>query len=406
MGDSSSFTRQKLASAVTGGYLALRRMGGSKPNSTFAAVQHTTHRPTPRANKSYYNGTSPSPTPPITPPDLQTQVNNLNFNGPSVFTSFNNLLRNAPSGVVQITNSSLISYYNSLTPPPSPTIPSGTVFYGLAGTNIPANVFSGLTGRYVLIPETGITIGSSSVTISGNNLVIGGTNYPIGSQVTIGGTIVDFLIIGSPAIIMPIPIFNLDPIKFDFASDFGENTYLSFSDNLTNTDKLNITSMTDITKIISPNPVLSFSNINLEFPVALKFTPTVGPITLNTPQQTYNQNYNNLNSGTICNDSFCALQFRIVVNAPCKVQWCQIVTLDNLTTNQVFDLTAVSGGSPSTLVENNIAIGTTAPHYFSIFPKLNLLTTGTEYFLVIKVLALGGLQRNLKMQALFSKFET
>lgn len=399
MGDSSSFTRQKLASAVTSGYLALRQMGGSKPNSTFAAVQHTTHRPTPRANKSYLNIAS-------TEINIQSQINNLNFNGPSVFTSLNNLLSTAPSGVIEITNSSLISYYNSLTPPPSPSIPSGTVFYGLAGTNIPANVFSGLTGRYVLIPDTGITIGSSSVTISGSNLVIGGTSYPIGSQVSIGGTIVDFLIKGSPAIVMPIPIFNLDPINFDFASDFGEHTYLFFSDNLTNNDILNITSTTGITEIISPNPALSFSNINLEFPIALKFTPTVGPITSNTPQKTYNQNYNNLNSDIICNANFCALEFKIVVNAPCKVQWCQIVTQDNLTTNQVFDLTAVSGGTPSTLVEDNIGIGTTAPHYFSLFPKLNLLTTGKEYYLVIKVLALQGTQRNLKMQAILSKFQS
>jgi len=397
MGDSSSFTKQKLASAVTSGYLALRQMGGSKPNSTFAAVQHTTHRPTPRANKSYLNIAS-------TEINLQSQINSLTFNGPSVFTSLNNLLSTAPSGIIEITNSSLITYYNNLTP--SPNIPTGTTFYALAGTNITTQDFSNLTGKYVLIPETGIRIGQTNVTISGSNLVIGGTSYSIGSQVSIGTTIVDFLIKGSPAIVMPIPIFNLDPINFDFVSDFGDHTYLSFSDNLTNTDILNITSTTDITEIISPNPALSFSNINLEFPVALKFTPTVGPITLNTPQQTYNQNYNNLNSGFICNTLFCALEFKIVVNAPCKVQWCQIVTQDNLTTNQVFDLTAVSGGRPSTLVEDNIGIGTTAPHYFSLYPKLNLLTTGKEYYLVIKVLALQGTQRNLKMQALLSKNQT
>ena len=263
MPDSSSFTKQKLASAVSGGYLALRQMGGSKPNSTFAATQHTTHRPTPPANKSWYNRDSTSL--------ISNQINSLS-EFPSDFTTFNSLLRNASPGAIAINSPSLLSYYNSKTP--SPNIPAGEQIYALTGTNIPISVLSNLEGQYILIPDSGsITIGNVNVTISGTNLVVGGQSFSSENQISIGGILVDFLIAGSPALIMPMPVFNLDPINFDFLNDFGNSFYPFFKDGLT-TQELDQLAPIPGRQIVQPSPPLPFTEIPLSKPIAIKFTPT------------------------------------------------------------------------------------------------------------------------------------
>jgi len=211
MGDSSFFTKQKLASAVTSGYLALRQMGGSKPNSTFAAVQHTTHRPTPPANKSYYNKTSSTPT-----PDIQSQINSLTFNGTSDFTRLNNLLRTAPSGVISTTNESLRTYYNGLLP--SLSIPTGTTFYLLAGTNINANVLSSLQANsYIIMPDShNITIDGKTVSVTNRKVVVNNVQYNSGDPIRITNNVptLDFLIAGSPALLQMATNYNLDVSPF------------------------------------------------------------------------------------------------------------------------------------------------------------------------------------------------
>ena len=262
MPDSSSFTKQKLASAVTGAYLGLRQMGGSKPNSTFAATQHTTHRPTPPANKLWYNRDSSSL--------ISNQINNLS-SFPSDFLAINSLLSNAPPGAVAINSPSLLSYYNSLLP--SPDIPPGEEIYALAGTSIPSSVLSNLQGNYVLIPESGITIGGIFVRKSGNNIEVGGQTFPIGSQITIGGIPVDYLISGSPILIMPMPVFNLDPINFDFVNDFGTSFHSFFKDGLS-TQELDSLAPISGRQIVQPSPPLPFTEIPLSKPIAIKFTPT------------------------------------------------------------------------------------------------------------------------------------
>lgn len=271
MGDSSSFTRQKLASAVTSGYLALRQMGGSKPNSTFAAVQHTTHRPTPPANKSYYNKTSSTPT-----PDIQSQINSLTFNGPSVFTSLNNLLRTAPSGVISTTNESLRTYYNGLLP--SLSIPTGTTFYLLAGTNINANVLSSLqSNSYIIMPDShNITIDGKTVSVTNQQVFVNTIPYNSGDPIRITNNVptLDFLIAGSPALLQMATNYNLDVSPFP-TTDFNDITryFVLDTDTTRSSNDWGATLLKPNYPNSSTDPQFT-SNITCDGLISFAFTPT------------------------------------------------------------------------------------------------------------------------------------
>ena len=339
MPDASMITKQKLTSIISASNSAAKKYSSSKPHSTLGTLQFKNTRP---GKLIVSNNIS-------TTVDL-SQFNTLDFSNQSTFTQLNNLLLNSPSGVVPISSTSLVSYYNNLTP--SPNIPVGSTIYALSGTSISSSLLSSLSGKYVLIPQTGISIGGVAVTRSGNNLVVGGQSFPIGSQLSIGGTFVDYLITGSPSIIMPLTIYDLDPINFDFETDFGSSFYVFFKDQLSSSEVNDLSPIPGLIPNIPqiyPSPALSFSNISLEYGIGLKFTPT---------------SINKLNSTTLTNQSACNLEIRFKVNLPCIIIWAQIVKRDNTISDHYFDLSAVSGNSPGSSSYQNIGINDTPPYVY------------------------------------------
>ena len=378
MPDASIITRQKLTSVIRASNLAGKNYSSSKPHSTLGTLQFKNARPGQIVVKSNN----------ITAAIDSSQFNSLDFSNQSNFTQLNTLLLNSSPGVVSITNSSLVSYYNSLTP--SPGIPAGTTIYALAGTNISSSLLSSLSGKYVLIPETGITIGGVAVTRSGNNLIVGGQSFPIGSQISINGVFVDYLISGSPTIVVPLSIYDLDPINFDFLTDFGASLYVFFKDQLSDTQINNLGPSPNMPKVY-PSPALSFSNVSLEYGIALKFTPTT---------------INKLNSIVLTKPTSSYLEIRFKVNLPCVIIWAQIVTRDNLTTNHFFDLSAISGNAAAgTSSYQNIGINDTPPYVYGFYPKLYDLVDNTDYYLVMRIKsANSAVQSQLKMEALYFYF--
>lgn len=285
MGDSSSFTRQKLASAVIGGYLALKDTGRTKGNSIFAALQHSIHRPTPRPNKSYYNGTStptpPAPTPPA--PSLQTQINTINFSNEQSLVSFaslNTLLRTATPEVISTTNATLRTYYNNLLP--SLNIPAGTTFYILAGTNITAAMLSSIPANsYILIPDGyDITIDGKTVSVTNQKVVVDSIEYDSGDpiQVTNNVRTLDFLIAGSPALLQFATIYNLDVSPFPTTNFNNTARYFVLDTNntrvSTNDGYWGVTPSKPNYPNPSTNPQFT-SNINCDGLVSFAFTPTI-----------------------------------------------------------------------------------------------------------------------------------
>ena len=382
MPDASSFTKQKLVSVISASNSAAKAYGSlqPKPHSTIGTIQFKNTRAgqlIARPNNATNNTGSPL--------DL------LNFSKAASFIQLNDTLRNSPNSVIPITNESLINYYNNIIG----TIPSGTIIYALAGTNISTPTLYSLKDKYVLIPKDGIVIGGVQVTINvSGNVVVGGTQeFPMGSRISIDGVFVDFIVSGSPAIIVPIPVYDLNPINFDFVADFGNSFYVFFKDQLTTSQVSDLSPLPGSTSMpqVYPSPALSFSNISLQYNrIALKFRPT---------------QLNKLNNASLTSPSSCNLEIRFKLNLPCRVGWAEILSSDNLTENHYLDLSTPPGsGSPGTCSYINTDFDAVPPYVFGFYPKLYDLVNGKDYYLVIYIKKGTNNPQLLKMEALYFYF--
>lgn len=381
MPDASSFTKQKLVSVISASNSAAKAYGSlqPKPHSTIGTIQFKNTRAgqlIARPNNATNNTGSPL--------DL------LDFSISSSFIQLNDTLINSPNSVIPINNESLINYYNNI----FGNIPPGTIIYALAGTNISTPTLYSLKDKYVLIPKGGIIIGGVQVTINlSGKLVVGTQEFPMGSRISIDGVFVDFIGSGSPAIIVPIPVYDLNPINFDFVQDFGSSFYVFFKDQLTTSQVSDLSPFPGSTSMpqVYPSPALSFSNISLQYNrIALKFTPTL---------------INKLNDTTLTNASSCNLEIRFKLNLPCKVFWADIVSSDNLTENHSLDLNTPPGsGSPGTRSYAKIYPNDIPPYVFGFYPKLYDLVNGKDYYLVIHISKGTNNPQLLKMEALYFYF--